>query len=233
VWVANIAFAVSGVACLAFGVSSLWQSGDLAAIGTGLTAGLVFLLASSIERFEMLKGLGVEARTRKLDEAINQATATVDQLRALATTVAQVTLTDLMSSNFMDGATLATRLSLHDKLLGTLKNLGVTSEQIAEADENWRRGIGVIYHRIIRHELGQRKSKNNVNFDAPKESQDAAHAFLDLVKFDEWKVPTPAEMESFINGRGLMTPELQAWVDDYRYFLTHWKLRRVEEFAKG
>jgi hypothetical protein len=49
-----------------------------------LTAGLVLLLASSIERFEVLKGMGIEARTRRLDEAITQANATLEQLRELA-----------------------------------------------------------------------------------------------------------------------------------------------------
>lgn len=83
-WLSNLALAVAGVSCLAFGAVTLWRGGDLAAVGTGLTAGLVFLLASSIERFEVLKGLGVEARTRKLDEAITQANATLEQLRELA-----------------------------------------------------------------------------------------------------------------------------------------------------
>lgn len=43
-WVSNAALAAAGVACLFLGVITLWQKGDLAAAGTGLTAGLVFLL---------------------------------------------------------------------------------------------------------------------------------------------------------------------------------------------
>lgn len=81
--VADAVLAVAGIACLANGVFSLW-TGNLPSSGMGLTAGLVLLLAASVERFEVLKGLGVEARTRKLDEAINQANATVEQLRELA-----------------------------------------------------------------------------------------------------------------------------------------------------
>jgi len=81
--VADAVLAAAGIACLANGVFSLW-TGNLPSSGMGLTAGLVLLLAASVERFEVLKGLGVEARTRKLDEAISQANATVEQLRELA-----------------------------------------------------------------------------------------------------------------------------------------------------
>jgi len=81
--VADAVLAIAGIACLANGVLSLWV-GNLPSSAVGLTAGLVLLLAASVERFEVLKGLGVEARTRKLDEAITQANATVEQLRELA-----------------------------------------------------------------------------------------------------------------------------------------------------
>lgn len=230
-WISNAALAAAGVACLAFGVVTLWREGDLAAAGTGLTAGLVFLLASSIERFEVLKGLGVEARTRKLDDAITQANATVEQLRDLAAAVSQVTLTELMSSSFFDGATLATRLSLHDKLLATLKKLDLSSAQMEEADSNWRKGIGVIYHRIIHHHLEQRKERNHRNFEAPKEALEAAKDFQTLLKFEEWAAPAPGAMEAFINERNLMTSELQEWIDDYKHFLACGEIRRVDKFS--
>lgn len=230
-WVSNAALAAAGVACLFLGVITLWQKGDLAAAGTGLTAGLVFLLASSIERFEVLKGLGVEARTRKLDDAITQANATVEQLRDLAAAVSQVALTELMSSSFFDGATLSTRLSLHDKLLATLKKLDLSNAQMEEADSNWRKGIGVIYHRIIHHHLAQREKKNNVNFQAPKESLQAAKDFQALLKFDEWAAPTPEAMEAFISERNLMTLELQDWINDYKHFIANGEIRRVDKFA--
>jgi hypothetical protein len=80
----NLALGVAGFSCLAIGVYALASAKDIAITGTGLTAGLVLLLAASIERFEVLKGLGMEAKTRKLDVALSQATASLDQLRELA-----------------------------------------------------------------------------------------------------------------------------------------------------
>ena len=46
--------------------------GGVALAATSLTAGLVLLFAATIDRFELLKGLGVEAKTRQLDQKIEQ-----------------------------------------------------------------------------------------------------------------------------------------------------------------
>lgn len=82
--IVNLVLAASGTGCLGFGVLTLFRNGDLATASTAITAGLVLLLASTIDRFEFLKGLGMEARTRQLDKAINQANATLEQIRELA-----------------------------------------------------------------------------------------------------------------------------------------------------
>lgn len=82
-WLTDVALFLIGLMCLILGAVSLWR-GDPTSATAGLAAGLVLLMASSMERFEVLKGLGVEARIRKLDGAINQATATLEQLRELA-----------------------------------------------------------------------------------------------------------------------------------------------------
>lgn len=81
--IADTVLLVAGIFCLVAGGVFLVQN-EATSAGTGLTAGLVLLLASTVDRFEVLKGLGMEARTRKMDEAITRATATLEQLRELA-----------------------------------------------------------------------------------------------------------------------------------------------------
>jgi hypothetical protein len=60
----------------------------------------MLLLAATVDRFEVLKGLGVEARIKKLDGAIDQATATLDQLRDLS----EITGESLVLLNAKGGA---------------------------------------------------------------------------------------------------------------------------------
>lgn len=82
--ISNVALLLAGVACLVKGVHVLWTAEVGSSASTALAAGLFLLLASSAERFEVLKGWGLEARTRKLDKAINEAAATLNQLRKIA-----------------------------------------------------------------------------------------------------------------------------------------------------
>lgn len=89
---ANWALLAAGMVNLVVGtVAAVRDSGVIAA--TSLTAGLVLLLAATIERFESLKGLGVEATTRKLNEKIDEAETTLRKVRALG---------ELVSASLMD-----------------------------------------------------------------------------------------------------------------------------------
>jgi hypothetical protein len=57
---------------------------DGAIAGIGLTAGLVLLFAATIDRFESLKGLGVEAKTRQLTQKIEEADELIARIKNLA-----------------------------------------------------------------------------------------------------------------------------------------------------
>ena len=68
---------------LAVGTWSAFN-GQTAIAATSLTAGLVLLFAATIDRFESLKGLGIEAKTRQLDQKIEQADDALERLKELA-----------------------------------------------------------------------------------------------------------------------------------------------------
>lgn len=55
--------------------------GEVTIAATSLAAGLVLLFAATIDRFESLKGLGVEAKTRQLDKKIEQADEALRRIR--------------------------------------------------------------------------------------------------------------------------------------------------------
>lgn len=73
----------AGAVNLAVGTWSA-LNGQVAIAATSLTAGLVLLFAGTIDRFESLKGLGVEAKTRQLDQKIEQADDALKKLKELA-----------------------------------------------------------------------------------------------------------------------------------------------------
>ena len=143
---------------------------------------------------------------------IEEATSTIEQTRSIALALTRVALTDLMADNFMSSTTLAVRLNLHDELVGQLNEIGASAEQIADAEN--------VYHSDSAPPQGQLDS------GCPA----VADGFNDLLNFDEWRAPSPAEMESFLNSNDAITPAVQAWIDDYRHYLETGIIRRKDLF---
>jgi hypothetical protein len=79
----DIIFCLAGAVCIGTGILYLF-AGKIELATTGLASGLLLLFAATIDRFESLKGLGLEAKTRELKETITEATETLTQLRQLA-----------------------------------------------------------------------------------------------------------------------------------------------------
>ena len=78
---------IAGAINLGVGTWSAF-SGNVAIAGTSLTAGLILLFAATIDRFESLKGLGVEAKTRQLDQKIEQTEVALRKVKELTELVA-------------------------------------------------------------------------------------------------------------------------------------------------
>lgn len=176
-----------------------------------VVGGTIVLFFANIDKIQRFKIAGIEAEMKK---AVKEANATIEQLRNVATTSAKATITSLMAGNFIKGITLKNRLELHDQLISNLEKISASKQQIEEADEMWKRGVGVIYHRGIRAKL----------------VHPAAQEFQDLLKFDEWKAPSSGKIENFIESKGLMNQELKDLIDDYKYFESTGTIRRKELF---
>jgi hypothetical protein len=112
--------------------------GQATIAATSLTAGLVLLFAATIDRFESLKGLGVEAKTRRLDEKIQQADQAIRGLREL-TEVAGAALIDHNSKMGRWGSAPGPRESyaLAQKVRSIMNSLGSEQSAIAAALRPW------------------------------------------------------------------------------------------------
>ena len=184
-----------------------------------------------MSRFDDLAEFSLGPLRARMREKIEEATATIEQTRSIALALTKVALTDLMAGAFMSGTTLTVRLNLHDELVRQLEEIGASAEQIADAENMWRRGIGLIFHRAIRREILQRHgSPNRVGPNETPEMQATAKGFQNLLDFARWIVPSPAEMESYLRPKNAVTPEIQAWIDDYRHYLETGVIRRMDLF---
>lgn len=233
IFLINIGLVTAGISCLLYGTIYMWIGNDLSKIGVSLTAGVMLLLAGSLERFEMLKGLGVEAKMRTLDVVINDATATLEDLRSLATRVTEVTLTELINSYFLGGSSLQKRISMHDDLLETLKQLGASNTQVHEADTHWRKRIQLLYLQIIQACIAKKKELAHVNTSAPLTSQEASKKFGELFNIELLEIITPQKVTDFINEQSLMTDKIKEWIEDYSNYVTTGKINRVDKLCSA
>lgn len=198
-------------------------------MGIIVVAGAIAVAFLNIDKIQKFKGAGFEAEMKR---AVAEANATVKQLREVAATSSEVILTDLMAGNFMSGTTLEKRLNLHDQLIENLKEIGASKKQIEKADEMWRRGVGIIFHRGIHAALEGREKPNEVNTKAEKHILEASRELQELIKFEEWKVPTPKELRKFIEARNVMNPAVDELLKDYEEFLKSGEFKRRNIFVK-
>jgi hypothetical protein len=135
----NWSLFVAGMINLGVGTWSAAQ-GDAAIAATSLTAGLVLLFAATIDRFESLKGLGIEAKTRKLDEKIEQADEALRRLRQLAE-LTGAALVDMNSKMGRWDSAPSPReaLALAERVRSIMQALGSEPPAIAMALRPWAR----------------------------------------------------------------------------------------------
>lgn len=82
IFMVDLSLTIVGLLTIAGGAYYVYKDNPAMA-ATCMGTGLVLLFAATIDRFESLKGLGMEAKTRKLDATINRAELALTQLKEL------------------------------------------------------------------------------------------------------------------------------------------------------
>lgn len=201
---------------------------------TSWVSALCGAFVTFVSRLDDIAELSLGPVKAKMREAIQEANATVEQLRALAESISGTSLTALMAGNFgfRDGLSLEGRLELHDNLVQSLRKIGLPDQRISELDRKWKQGIGVIYHRAIAPLIDERPEPNRINPNAtPKQLEDRA-GWDELLEFNQWKVSSPTNMRNYLKSREIENPEIDAWVNDYQHYLETGEIRRRELFVK-
>jgi hypothetical protein len=138
---ANWALCAAGLANLAVGTWAAFNE-SAAVAATSLTAGLVLLFAATIDRFESLKGLGIEAKTKQLDQKIVQADDALRRLREM-TELTGTALIDLNSKMGRWDSAPGPResIALANRVREVMKGLGSEESAIAAALRPWAKTL--------------------------------------------------------------------------------------------
>ncbi len=143
-WHRKALYGITNWALLCAGLANLligsWAAfNDSAAVAaTSLTAGLVLLFAATIDRFESLKGLGIEAKTKQLDNKIVQADEALRRLREM-TEITGAALIDLNSKMGRVGSAPSPRdsIAFADRVRAVMAALGSNLNTIDAALTPW------------------------------------------------------------------------------------------------
>lgn len=195
-------------------------------------AALCGAFVTLMAKAESLAELSLGPVKAKMKEKLQEASATIEELRKIATATSEASLTELMSGSFMGGMNLQKRLELHDKVIKSLKEVGVTDTQIGEAEGDWRKGIAIIYHRAITKNIKQVADVNTINQNASENQKNAAEELQALLDFDNWAVPTPHQIKVVLKSHKIDSQEAENWLNDYEHFLKTNEIKNREQFVK-
>jgi hypothetical protein len=138
-FIVNGALMLAGVFNLVWGSYQAFEGNQQLAI-TCLTAGLLLFLAATIDRFELLKGFGIEAKTRRLEKVLTEAGVTLDQLRHIAEITSR-SIVSLTSGAGRVGSAPSTRSNAEtiEEVRATLQKLETDPAKIRAILEPWVR----------------------------------------------------------------------------------------------
>jgi hypothetical protein len=187
--------------------------------------GAVIILTAKVDA---LAELSLGPLQAKMQATIAEATATIVQLREIATSMATVVLSDLMAGQFLWGMSSAKRHELHDELIADLKRLGASQNQLDRAQVEWWKGIGVMYHNKLGHDLLNRAVAAGKTGQEPRL---CAEEFGKLINAKTRSVAPPDDYEEFFKRHNLLSPEVEASINDYRHFVATKGVRRPIDFG--
>lgn len=187
-------------------------------------------LSVLFSKIDLLEELSVGPLKAKLRAAINEANATVEQLRTLGTELSDATLSLLIATEFMDGMNVKSKFELHQKIIDCLLALGASKEQVKTAQMNWLKGVSWMYLRVIRQRIEGRESFTRINLDANSAELAASKEIFELSNFDTWHVPTSAEMRAVLDKHGIVNEAANEWIKDFEVFVETSSIPRIDLF---
>jgi len=139
--------AVFAILALGDGFYLLWLN-QTANASLGFTVGLLLLLFSQFDRFELVKGFGIEAKIHQLDDKIEEADKINAALKSITGTLSQLAF-ELMSRIGRLNGPIGRKecLEIEDALLKQMRDAEISDDEIARAVEPIR---GIVCFDILR-----------------------------------------------------------------------------------
>lgn len=197
---------------------------------TSWLAALCGAFVSFLAKIGDLAELSLGPLKAKMREKMEEASATIAQLRQIATVTSEATLADLIAGYFLGGMSLKKRLYLHDNIVESLQCIGVSPEQIVYAEKGWKVGISIIYLNAIRHAIEGRDNPHKINPDATEDQKNAVENVSSLIDIDNWSYPSASQVRLIVAKYNIESEDVESWISDFEYFEKNNVIRNRSKF---
>jgi hypothetical protein len=199
------------------------HQGKSVEMGLAIVAGALGIALSNLDKFEIIKGAGFEAKMR---QAINEAYATTESLKKLATVMGRTVSDILAVQDRFAGIGLQEKLGAKKQIDGILEELGLERHEITK--------IGRVFDAYIRYDhvasIIELLSKDPGIKDSLKTEAEKLAVFSKLPYTELPYAVDPAKLRAFIEEHGITSEEILEALKDYEYFETHYELRRPNQW---
>lgn len=187
-------------------------------------------VALVIVQFDRLTDFSLGPLKARMRETIRDASATLDQLRKVASSIANNSLTQLAYSEFISGMPLKEKITVQKELIQQLEAAGLSEEDISFSNQGWKKGISSIYHLKIAPHIDERNHPFQINSKTSPERLAAREEF-DSVGGNLGRTRSPSEMKDFLKKHEISSKDVDAWISDYEHFLDTGEIRRIDIFC--
>jgi hypothetical protein len=214
----KIAYGIFGIAAVVAALTAgYFGMPDVMYVSTFLAT--VLLLAANSDRIAKIKAsaTGFEAETRAI---INEARATIEELRAIAKIAVRANLSLVMRGNRWGGFSQDEKEEVRRLSLAALTQIGVPAPEQEEMFLEW--------HSVVRYDhvyflLGRHTVPKQVIGNVELHTEWGA---LRNVSFD--RVPTADTVDAFLRKAGMLDDERKELLEDYRFYEANRRHRRPE-----
>lgn len=215
----DILFVISIIAVITI-ATLMGFNGMRVEMGIIIGLGIAIWFFLTIEKFDYFKGAGIEA---KLNKAVNDANATIEELRELAVSLAEPTLTLItMENRMLEYIPLGSKIQMKEEIVNSLKKLNVADSKIQETTKFMDNTIINDHLQKIKYFFENKKIDKQIQ----KDYEEKFLVYESLTKHDILH----KKLTEFLKERNLMDETISSYLEDLKYFIEHKKLRRPEDW---
>jgi len=219
---AQVALTVIGVLCL---IAAAILIGRARTFKEASSRGLIAVVGATaivLTRLSDFTGFTALGMTAELRQTINEANATIAQLRTLALTIAEPELSHLaMSGITFSQLTFSYQYERKKQIVKILQDLGIPQDDITRATRVWT-------------EVTLLKLSNVIASALEKTDKTLAEKFRAVrTNGGENKPAKPEVLSAFLRNNDVTDNEVLELVDDYKHLYDTGEVRRPEVFSVG